>query len=70
MKTKKLLSILALLCITASSAWADFTPQTGDEWNSDTKTLTVNSNPKASAYKNKTEIEHLTSYFRQRCDDD
>ena len=56
---KKLLSILALLCITASSAWADFTPQTGDEWNSDTKTLTVNSNPKASAYKNKTEIEHL-----------
>ena len=59
MKTKKLLSILALLCITASSAWADFTPQTGDEWNSDTKTLTVNSGPKASAYRNKTEIEHL-----------
>ena len=59
MKTKKLLSILALLCITASSAWADFTPQTGDEWNSDTKTLTVNSDPKASAYRNKTEIEHL-----------
>lgn len=59
MKTKKLLSILALLCITASSAWADFTPQTGDEWNSDTKTLTVNSDPNASAYRNKTEIEHL-----------
>lgn len=59
MKTKKLLSILALLCITASNAWADFTPQTGDEWNSDTKTLTVNSDPKASAYRNKTEIEHL-----------
>ena len=56
---RKLFSILALLCITASSAWADFTPQTGDEWNSDTKTLTVNSDPKASAYRNKTEIEHL-----------
>ncbi len=56
---RKLFSILALLCITASSAWADFTPQTGDEWNSDTKTLTVNSNPTASAYRNKTDIEHL-----------
>ena len=55
---KKLLSIIALLCLTASSAWA-VTAQSGDEWNIYSKTLTVNSNPGENAYKSQTSIEHL-----------
>lgn len=31
----------------------------GDEWDADTKTLTVNSIPEEYAYRNQTEIEHL-----------
>lgn len=55
---RKLLSILALLCLTVSGAWA-LTPLTGDTWDDGTKTLTVNSNPGTSAYKDQTEIVNL-----------
>ena len=35
------------------------TPQTGDEWDNTTKTLTVNSDPGYAAYYEKTEIQHV-----------
>ena len=43
---RKLLSILALLCLTVTSAWA-LTPREGDTWDATTGTLTVNSDPGA-----------------------
>lgn len=46
---KKLLSMLALLCLMATSAWA-FNVNDGDIWDPSTKTLTVNSNPGENAY--------------------
>ena len=55
---KKLLSILALLCLTVSSAWA-LNPRAGDTWDETTKTLTVNSNPLDLTYAYNLEIEHL-----------
>ena len=43
---KKLLSILALLCLTVTSAWAQAPDlKDGDSWDAGTGTLTVNSNP-------------------------
>jgi hypothetical protein len=56
---KKLLSIFTLLCLAVTSAWAEFTPQSGDSWDETTKTLTVNSNPGDNAYKYNSEIQHL-----------
>ena len=55
---KKLLSILALLCLTVTSAWA-LTLKDGDTWDDATKTLTVSSDPGTGAYMNQTEIVHL-----------
>jgi len=54
----KLMITLVLLCLTVTSAWA-LDPLPGDDWNDDTKTLTVNSNPGYQAYANKTEIKHV-----------
>ena len=59
----KVFSILALLCMTAASAWA-LTPRTGDEWDASTKTLTVNSDLEEDAYNAElvsgaSEIEHV-----------
>ena len=47
---KKLLLTFALLLTAVTGAWAVFTPQEGDGWDDETKTLTVNSNPVSSAY--------------------
>jgi hypothetical protein len=61
---KKILSILALLCLTANSAWAQDPAwvRAGDTWNSTTKTLTVNTNPGNLVYATETakaNIEHV-----------
>lgn len=58
---KKLLSILALLCLTVTSAWAQNPGwvQDGDEWDATTKTLTVNSDLSSNAYDSNGEIEHV-----------
>ena len=57
---KKLLTTLALLLMAVSGAWAQDPAwlQFGDEWDPDTKTLTVNSDP-GDSYKSQTQIEHL-----------
>ena len=57
--TKKLLLTFALLLTAVTGAWAVFTPQEGDGWDDETKTLIVNSNPGANAYYENTEIQHL-----------
>ena len=57
---RKLLSILALLCLTVTSAWAQSFALNGDDtWDATTKTLTVNSNPGEKAYADRFEIENL-----------
>ena len=67
MKTKTLFLVVALIAM-AQGAWAQTTVKTddnlswlqeGDAWNSDTKTLTVNSNTGEHAYSDNTEIQHL-----------
>ena len=49
-----------MMTLTAQTAWADFTPRSGDSWDNETKTLTVNSEVMyPRAYENRTEIEHV-----------
>jgi hypothetical protein len=59
---KKIFPILALLCLTVTSAWAQNPSwvRAGDEWDASTKTLTVNSNlEEDDAYREKNDIEHV-----------
>ena len=58
---RKLLSILALLCLTVASAWAQDPEwlKPGDTWDDETRTLTVNSSTSKLSYKGRTEIQHL-----------
>ena len=55
----KLLFIFALLLTAVTGAWADVTPRDGDVWDSDTKTLTVKSDPADGSYYGNDEIQHL-----------
>ena len=58
---KKLLSMLVLLCLTVSGAWAQ-NPDwliAGDVWDATTKTLTVKSNPGDWAYGTVSDIVNL-----------
>ena len=55
----KLLLTFALLLTAVTGALADVTLQDGDVWDSDTKTLTVNSNPADGSYYGNDEIQHL-----------
>ena len=49
-----------MMTLTAQTAWADFTPLSGDSWDNETKTLTVNSEVMyPRAYEDRTEIEHV-----------
>ena len=61
MRKNKLLLLLALLCLTVTSAWAQNPDwlRDGDEWDEATKTLTVKSNTANEAYKGQTVIEHV-----------
>ena len=54
----KLPLTFALLLTAVTGAWA-LEPQPGDEWNSDTKTLIVKSNPGAYSYAWKSDIQQL-----------
>ena len=54
----KLLFIFALLLTAVTGAWADVMPQNDDVWDSETKTLTVNSDPD-DFYSWNDEIQHL-----------
>lgn len=54
--TRLLFSLLAVM--TTTTTWA-LTPLDGDVWDEETKTLTVNSNPRDMAYEGKTEIVNL-----------
>ena len=54
---RKILTFLFAALMSASMF--ALTPLSGDEWDDDTKTLTVNSNPGLSAYEGQTVIEHV-----------
>ena len=54
---RKILTFL-FAALMSAGMWA-LTPLSGDTWDDDTKTLTVNSDPGFQAYANKTEIKHV-----------
>ena len=53
--------LLLVMVLTTATAWADDPNwlKSGDAWDATTNTLTVNSDVAGSAYRNRTEIEHL-----------
>ena len=61
MKNKRLLFLFITLLTLAQGAWADDPEwlKSGDSWDEETKTLTVNSNPVQNAYRTNTTIEHV-----------
>ena len=54
----RFISMLVLLCLTVSGAWA-LSPQAGDTWDETTKTLTVNSDLPNQAYYDQGVIQHV-----------
>ena len=57
----RFLSMLVLLCLTVSGAWAQNPSwvRSYDTWDEATKTLTVNDDPDETHYAGKEEIEHV-----------
>ena len=58
---QSIISMLVLLCLTVSGAWAQNPSwvRDGDTWDDASKTLTVNSNLPEDAYKYQDVIQHV-----------